>query len=441
MKATYSKHKLPRPWLVVYILHFIAFPFSSLHIFFLPISLLTAHTHALRCTNKCSAPPSHPAQTSRQPFPSSQTTPPSWLHAEETAGQGLSCHKSTEKISCHVQINPAPLHWFIWFLLNPVKSRFPPSLTINNQPVSTWLRAADAALLNPSPECMFWQKQRYFQLGVQGGLPRGSAFPADPRWVGGRAPTACLGSSTRGQVCTAQHWHSWQGLHHLAAPLEWIQSRIPAASGTLSKESTKKSHATSDHSEGSHLACQLPRRFALPTRNSQNPFISVSSVCSWCRSFESPQLCRSWGVGFILSPHQGRYPPKSACLHSDNTAFMSFLSLKATFLFPGQWHISINFPLGPLMLLASIFPVAAFFCMLYFLWIQWPYRPGVWNKTVKTQTQKWSATQFGQSDFWLLSWHPSCRSLFSPCGMTNLLPINVDSMQIHKLTDYTILFS
>lgn len=140
---------------------------------------------------------------------------------------------------------------------------------------------------------MFWQKQHYFQLGVQGGLPRGSAFPADPRWVGGRAPAGCPGSRTRGQVSTAQCWHSWQGVNHPAAPPELIQSRVSAGSATLSRESTKKPCTSSDHSEGNHLAYWLPRRFTLPTGNSQNPFASVSSVCSWCRSFESPELCSS----------------------------------------------------------------------------------------------------------------------------------------------------
>lgn len=43
-------------------------------------------------------------------------------------------------------------------------------------------------------------KNCYFQLGLQGGLPRGSAFSADPRWAGGRAPAGCLGSRTRSQV-------------------------------------------------------------------------------------------------------------------------------------------------------------------------------------------------------------------------------------------------
>lgn len=156
---------------------------------------------------------------------------------------------------------------------------------------------------------MFWQKQRYFQLGVQGGLPRGSAFPADPRWVGGRAPTGCLGSGTRGQVCSAQHRHSWQGRHLLAAPLEWIQSRIPAASGTLSRESTKTSCASSDHSEGSHLVSQLPlclreiHRTRLSLCPVYVPGVGALRALS-CADVERQDL-----------------PSKSACLHSDNTAF------------------------------------------------------------------------------------------------------------------------
>lgn len=176
-------------------------------------------------------------------------------------------------------------------------------------------------------------------------LARSSAFPADPRWLEAQLPLAAwaagpgarsaqFSAGTAGRACTTfllllngsragslQHQVHWAGR----------AKRNPVPVLTTLRATTW--HVSS---QGSLLCLHEIHKALLP-------------LCSMYieQGLWEPSAVQKLKGGIYAFSTPGQVPSKSTCLHSDNTAFVSFLSLKGIYFFPGQWHIHVlNFPLG-----------------------------------------------------------------------------------------------